>query len=633
MACLFVLHLGVVLLRKHDFGDTVRKVLEVFGGIWLMVPLLVGGQGVAEERKLGTWAAHLSLPISSRVQFAIKVFFVLIVGGLLSPLLLVTAETIATATGAGSDVGMFKMPPDGPLFALLFVSFPVLALIGFYASTLTRSLVQALAVAVLTIIGIGALGSIFSNPIPVFGVPVWRDSLIYYVAWPIFALTFLSLTYRNFKRASESSRLWRRNALALVAVLAGVAVLTTALYHRVWELLTPLEPAHGTARLTIAKPPRLKSYGGSALTVIFPDGRLWVDRIAYDPGRLFLAFGEETGIRLGGKWTSLSRRPIVAGSNWVDVVANFRETVGIRSDGTLWVSEKLAREWDGGRPLPSAEEAPRLVRFGDQTNWQSVVREDYSMSSVLLLKKDGMLWRWGTNSLAAYKLNGLRALETKRLGNESDWEKILSSVFNAYAWKSDGTAWVSNARVRTDRLVNGRKIWSFTPVTSLTRVKSFDQIKWRSLVGSWPWQFGVREDGTLWAWDSEFQAAARGDEGLTTKLVQIGRDNNWSAVATDFGTLAGLKVNGTIWAWSLGNQGGDPFRRDYVPASESPIRLGTHNDCVAVAGAMGGIVSLAADGSLWYWYGRDREDYRNSHQPLLAASRRPSKIGNIFGKQ
>lgn len=638
MACLFVLHLGVVLLRKQDLGDSVRKGLEVFGGIWLLVPLLAGAQSVAEERKLGTWTGHLCLPVSSRVQFAIKLLLVMIVGGLLSPVLMETAEAIGTAIGAGSGVGMFGSTSGDILV------FCVLSLIGFYASTLARSLVQALAIAVFTIIALGVFVKIFANPVEILGVRVWRGSLMYYVAWPTLVITFLWLTERNFRRASESWRMWRRNVLALAAVFAGIVAVTTAVYHRAWELITSIEPAHGPARLTRDQPPRLFSNGGSALAVVSPNGNLWADHIAHLPGRLFLSFGEQTGIRRGGKWIGLSGFPIIAGSNWADAVAGYTKTVAIRADGTLWVSEKPRQPWyhEGQPPV---EEADRLVRVGTHTNWQSALREGYSMTSLVLLKQDGTLWRWGTNSSSFSHKNqwpGFRTFEPYRLGEESDWTEAASSVFNVYVWKRDGSAWVINPRVA------GTSSGTRKEIAGIERVRSLDHIKWRSLGGGliW-WQAGVREDGTLWVWNSTFQGAPGVGEGLTTELVQVGKENDWLAVAGDFRSLAALRADGTLWAWSLedlrregiikfpfqpGANKQSGIQTNAVAATRSPRRLGAHDDWVAVGGAMGGIVSLAADGSLWYWWSRG-DDGQNFDQPMLAPSRRPDKIGNIFGRR
>src|SRR5580704_4593032 len=171
---------------------------------------------------------------------------------------------------------------------------------------------------------------------------MWRGGLGYYVGCPTLALTLLWLAWRNFRHVSEDGRLWLRNGLGLTSALVFIAAFTSAIYNRAWELLMPVEPAHGAGHVSQANAPNLRSYGGSALLSVFPDGRLWVDRFAYDPGRLILAFGDpnSTGIRVGGRWTGLDGNHFVAGSNWVDGVANYTGTAAIRTDGTLWVSEK-----------------------------------------------------------------------------------------------------------------------------------------------------------------------------------------------------------------------------------------------------------------------------------------------------
>jgi hypothetical protein len=60
----------------------------------------------------------------------------------------------------------------------------------------------------------------------------------------------------------------------------------------------------------------------------------------------------------------------------------------------------------------------------------------------------------------------------------------------------------------------------------------------------------------------------------------------------------------------------------------TPTRLGGHNDWLAVGnGQWPGIVSLAADGTLWQWWDRSlgNQDYE-----IVRPSRRPSLIANIF---
>jgi hypothetical protein len=62
-----------------------------------------------------------------------------------------------------------------------------------------------------------------------------------------------------------------------------------------------------------------------------------------------------------------------------------------------------------------------------------------------------------------------------------------------------------------------------------------------------------------------------------------------------------------------------------------PVRLGTHSDWIAVAGGFNSLISLAADGSMWYWplesFGGDTG---LGIPALLDVSHKPQYLGNIF---
>ena len=650
IGCLFLMHLGVVAVRRfgHDsLGETLRAGLEVFGGLWLLVPLLVGSSSVAEERKLGATPDHLCLPVSSALQYVLKLLFVLVLGGVLSGLLLWTAEGIGSAVGGRANVEAFKTPFERQTLEVSVLICLGLALIGFYASTLTRSIVQALAASVATAAGLwmaGVLATAISvGNLPMLGVWLWRGYLVFYIALPALVAALVALAYRNFRRGSEDRRLWRRNLLSLAGALLLIATVTTATYHRAWELITPIEPRQGAKRLlepTAARPLQLHHYGGSALAALLPDGRLWVDRISYEPGRLILAFGQDNGFRPGGrwgfrvgaKWGSVSGNQIEPGSNWVVVVANLSQTVAIRADGTLWVSEKPrpGDAWDW-RPAIFEEAAP-LVRFGQETNWQSVVQWGYESFSVVLQKQDGTLWLWQHDHPLPKDLErlGLRSFEPHRLGTESGWARILSAGDSVYAWKADGRGWVIHAPGRKPRTEEV----SLAPDVVIERSASLDNLKWLSLTECWPLQAALREDGTLWAFTMQPPLDAKsGQSFLARPPVQIGKGTEWRAVGGGFGTLAALKADGSLWRWPL-RLSTEPGQ-EFDLATSVPVRLGTHNDWVGVGNAMGGTVSLAADGGLWYWWNRGQAHYaENPDQPMLAPSRRPSRIENILdGKQ
>jgi len=133
-----------------------------------------------------------------------------------------------------------------------------------------------------------------------------------------------------------------------------------------------------------------------------PDGRLWVDRIAYDPGRLILAFGQTenyrrsstAGFRLGGRWLSLSGNHIhPVRTGWIQLRTSKRRLRFVRMARSGY-RRKPRQGWnpdENGKP--PIEEPAALVQFGVKTNWQSVARYLWD-KSVLLLKQDGTLWGW-----------------------------------------------------------------------------------------------------------------------------------------------------------------------------------------------------------------------------------------------
>ena len=131
--------------------------------------------------------------------------------------------------------------------------------------------------------------------------------------------------------------------------------------------------------------------------------------------------------------------------------------------------------------------------------------------------------------------------------------------------------------------------------------------------------------------------------------LQFGQSTNWLAVAGRGEKIVTLKDDGTLWLWNFyhdDRRGSDTVRDEREMLDVKPVRLGTHADWIGIASAAGGVISLAADGSLWYWpldsasrfmdeFGGNRFWNANNNtyfEPLLDISRKPQPLGNIFGK-
>jgi hypothetical protein len=621
-AGLLVLHLGVIVLRTyHHFAkESAGEILtSIFWILWLVMAPVIGSMAVAEERRLGVMEGQLCLPVSRRVQFAIKGFFTLLVGTVLGGVMPMVLEGVATGTGAFNP---------SIWFALGIVAFAAwLTLVSFFASSLARSFLQAVGLAIATFIGSVLLSSALVNGRMYFVDYIPAHSFLpVIIAIPTVIVTLLSLAYLNFKNFRDGWPLWRRNLLGLFGALMFIGVTSAALYNRAWEIFEPAEPAHGPAKFSLASPPALHNEIYNNLLVRLPDGRVWFDYLGYamyDHGssqakQLWFALCDplpkSAGVQrfvAGSNWLAVSARHVefYQQEGMVDVRAEkhsvgYLDTVGIKADGTLWISDESKNSvWTGDN----------MIRFGDGTDWRQVVR---SRAGVLLLKNDGTLWRWGTNHVDWINWRkdwlSLRTYQPHQIGADAGWREIVGGLRN-FARKADGSVWAVS--------VND-KSWQ----EELRRETNLDQVSFQTLsfTGGDDMAY-VRPDGTLWARWQEQRNGTNADSGF----VRAGTETDWKAVALTWNKMMALKSDGSLWQWNFNRRWKVVSQEDFVRlVQQPPTRLGIHNDWVALAGNWGDVVALAGDGSLWLW--PDREQYEE--QTLLKLPKQPQFLGNVFGK-
>ena len=620
---LLVLHGLVILIRtvhgKFEPNSLMAAGSEYFCTFWGIMPLVIGGMAIGEEHRLGVLPEQFCLPVSRRLQFVLKILPVLFAGTVLGGLLPVAIEGLAPLLGAASlDFKPVNYAEDGPYilrFALVASGAAFgLTLLALFASSLARNFMQALGFAVVTIIGCGLYEWLVS------GLAVGPLALIFSI--PAALLVFVWLTYANFKRGQERERLWRRNFSGLAAAISLVLVSAAVVYHRGWEVFEPAEPAHGAPRLSLAHPPGMRLDRFDNLQLRLPDGRVWSGhlrgrelnsarpldllRYAWDPLPYPISAGR---IQAGSNWACLLVRHI---HEWSQTAENGKqkenliegnlETVGIKTDGTLWVSAK---------PVAPNPPAGDLTRFGNDTNWQAV-GWSYPVASVLLLKQDGTLWRWGfpgvswTNGLD--RIPPLPTASPYQIGTNSDWRDL--SFSRALAQKKDGSVW--HIRVRPgglpDQIVQETN-WDGTDLNVFSQNDGYD---YRSF---------VRRDGTLWLYAPGNQNSHR-----KAALFQSGKATDWVASAMIWRTIIALKSDGTLWQW--GYQDVIAGREIVLsPVTPAPVRLGIHQDWVDIMGFDDGVVALAADGSCWYW--PDRDGYGYASMPIKLP-KQPKYLGNVF---
>src|ERR1022692_1390511 len=129
-AALLALHLAVIVMRKVH-GSFERDSLagtasEFFWALWLIMPLIIGGMMVAEERRLGVTEEQFSLPASRQLQFALKFFPALIFGIILGGFMPLLLEVFAAFIGAPNpDVSFLNFENPFDLATILFLALPL----------------------------------------------------------------------------------------------------------------------------------------------------------------------------------------------------------------------------------------------------------------------------------------------------------------------------------------------------------------------------------------------------------------------------------------------------------------------------------------------------------------------------
>jgi hypothetical protein len=616
---LLVLHVGVIVLRKyHHFAkdNAGEWFTTIFWMLWLVMAPVIGSMAVAEERRLGVMEGQLCLPVSRRVQFAIKGFLTLFLGIFLGGVMPMLLEDMGI--GFGSLNLMFDNTEFW--FSLGVVAFSAwLALVSFFASTLAKSFLQAVGLGIATFFISFAL--LISNSQVFFrgDMPV-QFILPLVIGIPTLIVTLLWLAYLNFKNFRDGWPLWRRNLLGFAGALVFILATTAALYHRAWEFFEPAEPPHGAAKLSLANPPTLQMVQYRNLLVRLPNGRVWFDCLGYS----CIDYGGTVGWQFLWRTVthplreSIGPQQFLAGSNWVAATterldlswnvkgkqffaSGFMDTVGIQPDGTLWISENPQQtNWTAGK----------LRQYGSETNWRQLAQ---SRASVVLLKSDGTLWRWGSVTNELHQWPGLRAFTPHQIGTNSDWQELFT-LGRVFARRTDGRVWHLNVNWKTGQDEPER-------ATNLDEIVS----QTASGVGDVATAF-VRADGTLWLLNRYWDEKTR--QTMGTGVLQVGKENDWRAVAVNQSRMLALKSDGSLWQWHFFNSWNMSQEQLIQSAQETPTRLGIHTDWVAIASTWEDVVALAADGSLWLW--PDRQEYERF--TLLKLPKQPQFLGNVFGK-
>jgi alpha-tubulin suppressor-like RCC1 family protein len=257
-------------------------------------------------------------------------------------------------------------------------------------------------------------------------------------------------------------------------------------------------------------------------------------QVAIDTNGEIWSWGGNSGGLLGDGSTMQRNAPvqIAEGEKWLNTYVGRGVTHAIKEDGSLWA-------WGQNS----------LGYFGDGTTTDSLSpikidsgQEWLFISAPYGIKKDNTLWRWGKSPQEPESQPSLPT----QFGTEQ-W-RYISPASHVLAIKMDGTLWAWGQNSYGQQGIGSS---SHYPSDAPIQVGESDD--WLKVLAVGNRSFGLKNDGTLWAWGDS--GTALGLENFNHNFsvpTQIAPETVWRDIAAGGDIAIALDQHGYLFVWGKG---------------------------------------------------------------------------------
>jgi len=301
------------------------------------------------------------------------------------------------------------------------------------------------------------------------------------------------------------------------------------------------------------------------------------------------AWGNGGNGRLGTNNTTNCSSPVsvVGGfTDWCNISAGVDFSLAIRTNSTIW-GWGLQSQGQLGDSTIADRSSPVSV-VGGFTDWCQV---SAGFNHGTAVRTNGSIWGWGCNAGGRLGNNATANVSSpvSVVGGFTNWCRVAAGGSHTLGLNTSGIIWAWGYG-SYGRLGNNCTTNRSSPVSV---VGGFTD--WCQISAGTQHSAAVRTNGTLWTWGYGFQGQIGDNAGVVTRsspVSVVGGFTNWCQASAGANDSFGVRTNGTLWAW--GNNGTGRLGDGTTTNRSSPVSVvGGFTDWFRVACSPRGYQTLA----------------------------------------
>jgi hypothetical protein len=297
------------------------------------------------------------------------------------------------------------------------------------------------------------------------------------------------------------------------------------------------------------------SCGYKYTAAIKSDGSLWL-------------WGQNSYGKLGDNTVNKKSSPvqtIASVKTWNQVACGYYHTAAIKTDGTLWMWGYNAFGQLGDSTTTPRSSPVQTVAGG--SNWKQV---SCGSNHTAAIKTDGTLWMWGNNQFGRLGDNTStsKSSPVQTVTGGSNWKQVSGGItLHTAAIKTDGTLWMWGYN-SWGQLGDSTTTSKSSPVQTVS-----SGTDWKWVAGGGQHTAAIKRDGSLWCWGygAHGQIGNNSTTSISSPTQTVSNVSTWKELSCGNNTTYGIKTDGTLWAWGQNQFGQGGFDLAGTPRS-SPIQ-------------------------------------------------------------